>query len=129
VEALINGPQRKVMTSWVRPARSIHGETGIPVRSGKTLPFVVHREWSAPAGYYPEQWFLVMPVTREVVYEGPVRQLLVWGLQSLTPVEDRVVEPHLDLLPGKYLIVFSLGGIKGGELEVEAIEVPAEEAA
>jgi hypothetical protein len=52
----------------------------------------------------------------------------VWGLQSLTEYRDEVTEP-LRMQPGKYLVVFSLGGIMGGQLEVEAAEVPAEEAA
>lgn len=128
MEADVNGPQRKILTAAVRPMKAAHGSEGIPLRDGKTLPFLVIREWSAPAGYYPEQWFLVNPETREVFYEGPEKQTLVWGLQSRTESRDEVQE-GLPLPPGKYQIVFALGGLKGGDLEVVAAEVTAEEAA
>jgi hypothetical protein len=128
VEAELDGLQRKVVTSRVFPAKTAHGDEGIALRNGRSLPFVVEREWSAPAGHYIEGWYLVHPETREVLYEGPQRDVLVWGLQSLTEYRDEVTEP-LRLQPGKYLVVFSLGGIMGGQLEVEAAEVPAEEAA
>lgn len=128
MEADISGTQRKVVTSSVRPTRLAHGAEGIALRDGKTLPFAVLREWSAPAGYYPEQWFLVAPDSKEVLFEGPVQTALIWGLQSLTPVEDVVTEA-VSLSPGRYLIVFALGGVKGGEIEVVAADAPAEEAA
>jgi hypothetical protein len=122
MEADINGPQRKVVASWVRPTKSVHGTEGIPIKDGRTLPFRVYRGWSSPAGHYSEQWFLVDPETKEVLHEGPAPVRLVWGLQSLTEFTDEVTEP-LALTPGKYLIVFALGGLKGGELEVEAVAV------
>ena len=128
MEAEINGPQRKIVSHRVRPLRLAHGTEGIPVRNGRTLPFSVLRAWSAPEGYYPEQWFLVNPETREVLYEGPVREALIWGLQSLTEITDEVRE-SIDLAPGTYLIVFSLDRLMGGQVEVQAVEVPAEEAA
>ena len=121
MEAQITGTQRKVMTSSVRPAKVSHGEAGIPLRDGKTLPFRVARAWSAPAGIYPEQWFLVRPDTREVLYEGPLVERAIWGLQGLTEVADEVSTPFA-LQPGPYLVVFSLGGHMGGQAEVEASE-------
>ncbi|HEX2295012.1 MAG TPA: hypothetical protein VHN37_06850 [Actinomycetota bacterium] len=121
MEAQITGLQRKVMGSSVRPVKVSHGEAGIAVRGGKTLPFRVARSWSAPAGVYPEQWFLVRPDTREVLHEGPSVERPIWGLQGLTEVVDEVVEP-LPLDPGSYLVVFSLGGHMGGQAEVEAFE-------
>ena len=128
MEADINGPQRKVVAHSVRPTKVAHGTDGIALRDGKTLPFRVTRSWSAPAGNYPEQWFLVDPGTREVLYESPGVTRLVWGLQSLTEFTDEVSEP-LALQPGTYLVVFALGGLKGGEAEVEAREAPKEAAA
>ena len=121
MEAQISGTQRKVMTSSVRPAKLGHGTSGIPVRGGKTLPFRVERSWSAPAGVYPEQWFLVRPDTREVLHEGRVVERAIWGLQGLTEVADEVTEP-MPLEPGPYLVVFALGGQMGGQTEVEASE-------
>ncbi|MDQ3958021.1 MAG: hypothetical protein M3273_06820 [Actinomycetota bacterium] len=124
MEAQITGTQRKVMTSSVRPVKVSHGSEGISISGGKTLPFRVERSWSAPAGIYPEQWFLVRPDTREVLYEGPVVERSIWGLQGLTEVADEVSDP-LALEPGTYLIVFALGGQMGGQTEVEAAEAPA----
>ncbi|MDQ3914100.1 MAG: hypothetical protein M3323_02040 [Actinomycetota bacterium] len=121
MEAPITGTQRKVMGSSVRPVKVSHGEWGIPLRDGKTLPFRVQRSWSAPAGVYPEQWFLVRPDTREVLYEGPPADRAIWGLQGLTEVTEDVVEP-IALEPGSYLVVFALGGHMGGQLEVEAAQ-------
>ncbi len=128
MEADLEGAQRKVLASRVFPAKRAHGVAGISLRNGRTLPFVVKREWSAPAGHYVEAWYLVHPETREVLYEGPQREISVWGLQSLTEYRDEVTEP-IRLVPGKYLVVFSLGGLLGGQIEVEAVEAPAEEAA
>lgn len=125
MEAQISGTQRKVMSSAVRPAKLSHGASGIPVRGGKTLPFRVERSWSAPAGMYPEQWFLVRPDSREVLHEGPVVERAIWGLQGLTEVVDEVSDP-LALDPGSYLVVFSLGGQMGGQLDVEASEAGAD---
>ena len=128
MEADINGTQRKVVSCVVAPARRAHGTDGIVVRDGKTLPFTVAREWSAPAGHYDERWYLVNPETREVLYESEARDVLIWGLQSLTELTDRAAGT-IDLPPGKYSIVFALGGIMGGEFEIEALEAPSEEAA
>jgi hypothetical protein len=128
MEADLSGFQRRVFVSRVSPARAAHGDSGIPLKNGRTLPFKVVRQWSAPAGNYEERWYLVHPETREVIYESRPRNLLIWGLQSLTEVVDDVTEPFA-LTPGEYLIVFSLGGTMGGQLDVEAAEVPAEEAA
>lgn len=121
MEAQITGTQRKVMSSSVRPVKVSHGTSGIPLRGGRTLPFRVERSWSAPAGMYPEQWFLVRPDTREVLYEGPPVERAIWGLQGLTDVVDEVTEP-IALQPGPYAVVFSLGGQMGGQIDVEAAE-------
>jgi hypothetical protein len=128
MEADIGGSQRKVVVSSVRPLDSRLVSSDIALRRGRTLPFVVTRAWSAPAGVYTEQWFLVDPESREVLHESVGREMLIWGLQSLTEVTDEVATP-IELDPGTYLVVFSLGGLQGGELEVQASEPPAEEAA
>lgn len=122
MEADIHGPQRKVLGSSVRPVNPNHAEAGIPLKEGVTLPFVVSRTWSAPAGYYPERWFLIDDA-REVIYEGPLRnEAHVWGLQSLTEISDEVRD-SFSLAPGSYGIVFWLGGVLSGETEVVAAEI------
>lgn len=128
MEADINGPQRKILMSRVRPERSALGAEGITLRDGKTLPFEVYRAWSAPAGHYPEQWFLVNPKTKEVLYESRSAVRAMFGLQAPTEVTEVVSEP-VPLEAGTYQIVFALGGLKGGEIEVTAGEATAESAA
>ena len=128
MEADISGSQRKVLTSSVAPARRTMGEAGIPVRDGKTLPFKVVRGWSAPAGIYVERFYLIEPESREVHYESRAVERSLWGLQGLTEFETEVRDP-IPLTPGKYAVVFSLGGLMGGEIPVEAFDVSAEEAA
>ena len=127
MEADLKGRQRKVVTLSVAPIRSSFGDSGIPVRKGKTLPFRLAREWSAPAGQYVEQWFIVQPDTREVFHEGPARQVSLFGLQALTEVVDEVTVP-IPLEPGSYQIFFSIDGVLGGQFDVEAVEAPAEAA-
>lgn len=127
-EADIKGAQRKILAASVRPMRAAYGDSGIRLRNGRTLPFMVRREWSAPAGNYAETWYLVHPETREVYFEGPVRGARVVGLQSATELSDEVVRP-MELAPGTYLVVFALGGQMGGQIDVEVRELGAEEAA
>ena len=117
MEADINGPQRKTLMTRVRPVKAPYGTAGIGLKDGSTLPFEVTRSWSAPAGHYPEQWFLVNPKTREVLYESRSVTRFIFGLQAPTDVTDTVDEP-LELAPGTYQIVFALGGLKGGEVDV-----------
>ena len=118
----IEGSQKKILDVAVRPARLAHGDSGIPVEDGVTLPFVVERKWNAPAGHYPEQWFLIDPGTREILYEGGERTVLIWGLASWTEVSD-AVPAGFSLAPGGYRLVFALGGTIGGEFDVEAVAV------
>jgi hypothetical protein len=128
VEADLEGHQRKTVKSAIQPLRAAHGTDGIALAGGSTLPFVVTRWWNAPAGNYPETWYLIDPATNEVLHEGPVKLVLVWGLQSLTEVSDKVTEP-VTLSPGRYRIVFALGGVRGGEADVDAHAISGEEAA
>jgi hypothetical protein len=118
----IDGHQRKIVHAEVRPVSRDHGDSGIPLKEGRTLPFIVERAWNAPAGVYPEQWFLVDPKTREVLYEGPLELQKIAGLLTWTAVTDEITE-SFELAAGNYLVVFALGGIMGGQLEVEAVEV------
>jgi len=107
--------------SDVRPARAAHGASGIALERGVTLPFIVSRAWNAPAGHYSERWYVVDPKTREVLFEGPEHFAAVWGLQSWTELTDEISET-ISLPPGAYLIVFALGGVQGGLMDVEAAE-------
>jgi hypothetical protein len=113
------GLQRKIVSSDVRPVRVSAGNSGIALKNGRTLPFVVSRSWSAPAGHYNEAWYLVDPSTREVLYESSSGEVRVWGLQSWTEFSNTVTEP-IPLAPGSYLVVFALGGQQGGEMTVSA---------
>ncbi|MFP5298270.1 MAG: hypothetical protein ACLGHL_04710 [Actinomycetota bacterium] len=124
----ISGTQRKVVDHSVRPSRLSEGSVGIPVKNGTTRPFVVERSWSAPLGVYEETFYLIDPKTREVLFEGPVVERDVLGLQAMTVVTEEVAEP-IALKPGTYGVVFALGGVMGGEFEVEAFEIGSEEAA
>ena len=124
MEADINGPQRKTLMTRVRPVKATRGTEGIVLKDGATLPFEVLRSWSAPAGQYPEQWFLVDPKTREVLHESRSMVRFIFGLQAPTEVID-VVEQPLSLEPGSYQIVFSLGGLKGGEIDVTVADAEA----
>jgi hypothetical protein len=123
LEASIDGHQRKVVMAEVRPAKAVHGDTGIPLKNNKTLPFVVTRAWNAPAGHYLEAWYLVDPKTREVLFEGPARDVKIWGLQSWSEFTDEITDP-IRLEPGTYLVVFALGGVLGGQGETEARALP-----
>lgn len=123
----IDGHQRKIVMSEVRPTRAAHGDEGIPLRNGRTLPFEVIRAWNAPAGHYTEAWYLVDPDTREVLYEGPQRTTSIWGLQSWTEFTDEVTD-SIPLTARNYLVVFALGGVMGGQMDVSAREAAAETA-
>ena len=127
MEADVSGHQRKVIRSSVRPARVSYGTEGIAIRNGKTLPFIVTRGWNAPEGYYEEAFYIVAPDSGEVFYEALPEVRLIWGLQSITDVPTTVTEP-VELAPGTYRIVFALGGIKGGETEVEVYDVASQAA-
>ncbi len=124
----IDGHQRKAVSADVRPARISHGDAGLPVRRGRTLPFKVTRAWNAPMGYYHESWYIVHPETREVLFEGPERPVRIWGLQSYTEFSDTITDSFA-LEPGRYLLVLALDRTLGGQIDIEAVEVPAEEAA
>lgn len=115
------------MGARVRPLKTAHGASGIPVREGHTLPFVISRSWSAPAGRYLESWYLIDPTSREVLHQGRGHERLIWGLQGLTEITDEVNE-SFPLAPGAYQIVFSLGGQLGGGLDTQAVEVNTEAA-
>lgn len=120
----VKGPQRKVLDFMIKPVKPSQGETGIPVRGGRTLPFSVRRQWVAPAGHYAERFYLVEKDSREIVYEGPERRQATWGLQGATEKTTTITDP-IPLAPGTYLVVFALGGISGGEFDVDAVEVPS----
>jgi hypothetical protein len=124
----IAGPQRKVIAHDIRPLKPSQGESGIPLSRGRTLPFVVERQWSAPAGHYNERFFIVDPRTREVLYESPGTIIRLMGLQAPTALRSVVEEP-VPLMPGKYLVFWATDDLEGGTSEVEAAEVESATAA
>lgn len=121
----IEGPQRTVLAFSVRPAKPSLGGAGIPLRAGRTLPFVVSRQWVAPAGTYTERFYVVDRESREIIFEGPELLASMFGLQAPTE-ETTTVDDSFSLAPGTYLLVFALGGVSGGEFEIEAFEVAAQ---
>lgn len=127
MEADIRGHQRKVIWQTVAPLKVAHGFEGVPTRNGVTLPFRVKRSWSAPAGHYVEQFYLVDPKTREVLFESVPGDVHLMGLQAPTALTNEVSD-RIRLKPGPYLVVYALDGVSGGEFEVEAVEVEAEAA-
>lgn len=127
MEAELRGHQRKVVDARIVPVKMAHGPLGIPTRNGRTLPFRVKRQWSAPAGHYIEQLYIVDPKTREVLFEAPPREVRLLGLQALTALTDDVTD-SFSLKSGPYLVVYALDGISGGEFDVETIDVAAEAA-
>ena len=97
------------------------------MKDGTTLPFKVTRSWSAPAGVYIEQMFLIDPKSREVLYEGRARETAIWGLQGTTERTDEI-DTNLNLQPGTYALVFALDSVEGGRFEVDAHEVSTQAA-
>jgi hypothetical protein len=64
---------------------------------------------------------------RPLLYEGPERRIRIWGLQSYSAFTDDVSESFA-LTPGDYLLVLALDRVKGGEVEIQAVEAPSEAA-
>ena len=128
MQADISGSQRKILEGGARPLKSLHGASGIALRDGQSLPFRVTRSWSAPVGVYYETFYLIDPKSREVLFEGPTREDSIRGLQAITEFQDDVTQP-IALKAGTYTLIFSLGGLLGGEASVEVFDLPAEEAA
>lgn len=92
---------------------------GILVEGGTTLPFLVERSWSGPAGTYVEQWS-VRQEGRGVVHESPARYITVRGMQSVTQHVERVDRP-IAIEPGSYDLVFIVEGYFMGSAKVEVL--------
>lgn len=98
-------------------------EIGIPVVDGRTQPFRVTRLWSGPAGHYTEAWS-IRKGFHEVLYEHPLKDIHVRGMQSVTEIVDRVEQPPA-LEEGTYLLVFVVEGLFMGSVDIEVRAVPA----
>lgn len=96
-------------------------ESSIHVRDGHTLPFIVERGWSGPAGSYVEHWS-IRRGGREVIYQGPTRTVRVWSMQAITEFTDHVDEP-IELEPGTYQLVFVVEGRFMGARDIEVTAV------
>lgn len=95
-------------------------EEGILTDEGRTLPFVVERAWSGPAGNYIEEWSIRRG--RDVLYRHAPRGIKVWGMQAVSRFED-VVEDPIELEEGTYLLVFVVEGRYMGSVEIEVSPV------
>lgn len=93
-------------------------EQGIKLIDGKTAPFIVERGWSGPGGNYTEQWS-IRRGGREVLYKSEEKLIFVRGIQSITAYKDQVDEP-IELSPGDYNLVFIVGGMFMGSVEITA---------
>lgn len=96
-------------------------QEGIATRDGKTLPFIVERVWSGPAGNYVEQWSIRSDMAT-VVYQGPARYIRVQGMQSISTYRDRVDDP-IGLDAGTYRLIFVVEGrfMGSATVQVEAV--------
>lgn len=100
-------------------------EEGIVTVDGKTLPFLVERSWSGPAGNYVEQWSIRRSMG-ETIYQSDAKYVFVRGIQSITKHVDRVDEP-IWMEPGAYRLVFVIEGFFMGSADIQV--VPAGSAA
>jgi hypothetical protein len=92
-------------------------DNGIVTIGGKAKPFLVVRSWSGPSGVYNEQWSLRRG-GKDVIHRGPMRQLSVRGMQSVTERTDRVSE-SITLEPGTYQLVFVVEGRFMGSVPID----------
>ncbi len=89
---------------------------GISTSQGKTLPFIVERQWAGPAGHYNEQWSIRQGA--QVVYESEVVLRFVRGFQSVSAFRDIITEP-IPIAPGTYSLVFIMEGRFMGAVDIE----------
>lgn len=92
-------------------------EDGIVLDGSKTLPFVVSRAWSGPAGRYNEQWSIRRGMN-EIIYQAEPRTIFVRGIQSVTSHSDRIDGP-IEMNPGAYRLVFVVEGFYLGSAEIQ----------
>lgn len=92
-------------------------EEGIAIAEGKTLPFLMERSWSGPAGNYVEQWS-IRRAMGEIIYQGEPKYVFVRGIQSATLHVDQVDEPF-SMEPGTYRLVFVVEGFFMGAAEIQ----------
>lgn len=92
-------------------------EEGIDTVDGKTLPFILERSWSGPAGNYIERWSIRRSM-QEIIYQSDPQYIFVRGIQSITKHADRVDQP-ISLEPGAYRLVFVVDGYFMGAADIE----------
>lgn len=92
-------------------------DEGITISEGRTLPFLVERQWSGPAGNYWETWS-IRRGGREILYASKPQLIRTSGMQSVREFVDRVTEP-IEIDPGKYHLVFVIEGLFMGSTEIE----------
>ncbi|MCA1840584.1 MAG: hypothetical protein ABR507_09215 [Actinomycetota bacterium] len=95
--------QIDLVSAKVNPADRPFDEE-IATIGGKAKPFYVTRSWSGPSGHYNEQWS-IRRGGREIVFNGPMQQISVRGMQSATEWRDRF-DGELAIEPGIYQLVF-----------------------
>ncbi|MGI8426165.1 MAG: hypothetical protein ACR2FO_03785 [Actinomycetota bacterium] len=93
---------------------------GLPVAGGTALPFVIERSWAGPAGYYWEQWS-IRRGGRDAIFTSEPKQIFIKGLQSVRTFTDRVEAP-ISIGPGTYNLVFIVGELFMGSVEIKVEE-------
>jgi len=109
----------ELVEAHVAPAERTY-ERGLQVVGGTAKPFLVERSWAGPAGYYWEQWS-IRRGGRDVIFTSEPKQIFVKGIQSLRVFTDRV-DQAISIEPGKYNLVFIVGGLFMGSVEIEVSE-------
>ena len=93
-------------------------EDGILLQDGYTLPFLVERGWSGPAGHYIEEWWIAAG-NGPVLFHFGWHEIFVHGLQSVSRFVDRV-DHRIPLEPGRYHLAFGIMGVFMGAVDFEA---------
>ncbi|HLF70112.1 MAG TPA: hypothetical protein VI541_04075 [Actinomycetota bacterium] len=106
--------QAELISAKVMPVAHPFGG-GIEIKDGETTPFIVERNWAAPAGHYIEEWSIRDGA--KVLHRSGSRSIFIRGLQSSTVHRDEVAEP-LALPVGDFQLVLVVEGRFMGSVEV-----------
>lgn len=98
-------------------------EDGVELQDGYTLPFLVERGWSGPAGHYVEEWWIAAG-NGPVLFHFGWNEIFVHGPQSVSTFVDRVLH-RIPLEPGRYHLAFGIMGLFMGAVDFDASPIEA----